>query len=194
MRAALEQAHARVRAFAAWQRSTLQGGSTTLPGVAGVEVGQRLIPVDAVGAYAPGGRFSHLASAIMTLTTAKAAGVRSVVLCTPPPLTPAMAFAATLCGASAVAELGGCQAMAAMAHGLCGLPRCAMLIGPGNAYVAEAKRQVSLVAEPCVRAKSSTLTLLVSCLARSASMQLLARPISPLWRTRALMLSSSPLI
>ena len=112
----------------------------------GLTVGQKIIPVDAAGAYVPGGRYSHVASAIMTVTTAKVAGVGHVVACSPPRpgigVHPAIAFAADLGGADTILAMGGVQGVAAMAFGLFDLPRANILVGPGNAFVAEAKRQL----------------------------------------------------
>ena len=112
----------------------------------GLTVGQKIIPVDAAGAYVPGGRYSHVASAIMTVTTAKVAGVEHVVACSPPRpgigLHPAIAYAADLGGADTILAMGGVQGVAAMAFGLFDLPRANILVGPGNAFVAEAKRQL----------------------------------------------------
>ncbi len=92
----------------------------------------------------PGGRYSHIASAIMTITTAKVAGVPHIAACSPPRpgigIPPAIIYAMDLCGADVILNLGGVQGVAAMASGLFGLPRADILVGPGNQYVAEAKR------------------------------------------------------
>jgi sulfopropanediol 3-dehydrogenase len=114
----------------------------TMPGV---HLGQRHIPIDAVGAYVPGGRYPLVASAHMTILTAKVAGVRNVIACTPPIRgeIPAATIAAMhLAGADHIYLLGGVQAVAAMAVGTETIPRVDMVCGPGNAYVAEAKRQL----------------------------------------------------
>ena len=113
----------------------------------GVVLGHRHIPVGAVGAYVPGGRYPMLASSFMTVCVAKVAGVEHVVACAPPQrdagIHPAMLYAMRTSGADAVVCLGGVQALAAMAFGLIeGMPAVDMLVGAGNAYVAEAKRQL----------------------------------------------------
>ncbi len=113
----------------------------------GVLLGHRLIPVNAVGAYIPGGRYPMLASSFMTVLVAKVAGVKQVVACAPPQrelgIHPSMLYAMRTSGADAVLCLGGVQALAAMAFGLIdGLEPVDMLVGAGNAFVAEAKRQL----------------------------------------------------
>ena len=98
----------------------------------------------AAGCYVPGGRYSHVASAIMSVTTAKVAGVEQVIACSPPKpgegINPAILFTLDLCGADRVLALGGVQGIAAMAFGLFGGPAADILVGPGNQFVAEAKR------------------------------------------------------
>ena len=113
----------------------------------GVVLGHRLIPVNAVGAYVPGGRYPMLASSFMTVLVAKVAGVSQVVGCAPPQrekgIHPSMLYAMKTSGADAVLCLGGVQGLAAMAFGLIdGLEPVDMLVGAGNAFVAEAKRQL----------------------------------------------------
>jgi sulfopropanediol 3-dehydrogenase len=113
----------------------------------GVVLGHRLIPVNAVGAYVPGGRYPMLASSFMTVLVAKVAGVKQVVGCAPPQrergIHPTMLYAMKTSGADAVLCLGGVQGLAAMAFGLIdGLEPVDMLVGAGNAFVAEAKRQL----------------------------------------------------
>ena len=110
-------------------------------------LGHRHIPVNAVGAYVPGGRYPMLASSFMTVLVAKVAGVKQVVGCAPPQrdggIHPAMLYAIKTSGADATLALGGVQALAAMAFGLIdGLEPVDMLVGAGNAFVAEAKRQL----------------------------------------------------
>jgi sulfopropanediol 3-dehydrogenase len=132
-----------VRAFARRQlESMAQFEVETLPGV---RLGQRHIPVGAVGAYIPGGRYPLTASAHMTIVTAKVAGVERVAACTPPIRgeIPAATIAAMyLAGADEIYLLGGVQAVAALALGTETIGRVDLLAGPGNAYVAEAKRQL----------------------------------------------------
>lgn len=134
-------AHEQVRRFAEAQRDSLQGFEIeTEPGV---RLGQRIVPVDCAGCYIPGGRYAHAASAIMSVTTAKVAGVPFVVACTPPrgeSIDPAVAYAMDLAGADMIFEMGGVHAVATMVFGLFGAPEADIIVGPGNAYVAEAKR------------------------------------------------------
>jgi sulfopropanediol 3-dehydrogenase len=137
-------AQAQVRAFAERQLATLgQLDVETLPGV---RLGHRHVPVDAVGAYVPGGRYSMIASAFMTVVVPKVAGVQRVVACAPPRdsagIPPATLHAMASSGADQIVCLGGVQALAAMAFGLGELEPVAMIVGAGNAYVAEAKRQL----------------------------------------------------
>ena len=135
-------AHDNVRRFAEAQRRTIADFEyEVLPGLT---AGQKAIPVDAAGCYVPAGRYCHIASAIMTVTTARVAGCRHVAVASPPRpgvgVAPAIAYAAQTCGADRVVAIGGVQAIAAMAFGLFGLPRANIIVGPGNQYVAEAKR------------------------------------------------------
>lgn len=136
-------AQAQVRRFAQAQRAALQDIEVeTLPGVF---LGHRNIPVNSVGCYVPGGRYPMVASAHMSVLTAKVAGVERVVACTPPirGVMPAATIAAMhFAGADAIYILGGIQALAAMAYGTVGIEPVDMIVGPGNAYVAEAKRQL----------------------------------------------------
>ncbi len=135
-------AHDNVRRFAEVQKQTMQ--NVELEVVPGFTLGQKTIPCQAVGCYVPGGRYSHIASAIMTVTTAKVAGCRHIVACSPPRagegIAPAIIFAAHLCGADRILAMGGVQGVAAMTFGLFGLPKADILVGPGNQFVAEAKR------------------------------------------------------
>lgn len=132
-----------VREFAQAQRSTLLDLEVeTLPGV---RLGHRHVPIERSGAYVPGGRYPLTASAHMTVVTAKVAGVDEVVACTPPirGVIPSATIAALhLAGADRILVLGGVQAVAAMALGTATVPRVDLLAGPGNAFVAEAKRQL----------------------------------------------------
>lgn len=139
----IEWVQTQVRDFAERQRASITDFEMeTLPGV---RLGQRNLPVRAVGAYVPGGRYPLTASAHMTIVTAKVAGVPRVVACTPPIRgeVPAATVAAMhLAGADEIHLLGGVQAMAALAIGTESMERVDMIAGPGNAYVAEAKRQL----------------------------------------------------
>ena len=135
-------AHDNVRRFAEAQKGTIQDMQMEI--VPGLVAGQKAIPVDAAGCYAPGGRYAHIASAMMTVTTARVAGVGHIAACSPPrPETgvhPAILYTADLCGADTILAMGGVQGVAAMAFGLFGLPKADILVGPGNQFVAEAKR------------------------------------------------------
>jgi sulfopropanediol 3-dehydrogenase len=135
-------AHRNIRRFAEAQRATITDCEIEI--LPGLKAGQKQIPVSSAGCYVPGGRYSHIASAIMTITTAKVAGVPHIATCSPPKpgqgIPPAIIFAMDLCGADVILNLGGVQGVAAMANGLFGLPKADILVGPGNQYVAEAKR------------------------------------------------------
>jgi sulfopropanediol 3-dehydrogenase len=136
-------AQAQIRRFAEVQRAALRDVEVeTLPGI---RLGHRNIPVASVGCYVPGGRYPMVASAHMSVLTAKVAGVKRVAACTPPlnGVPPAATVAAmALGGADEIYLLGGIQAVAAMALGTSSIPAVDMLVGPGNAFVAEAKRQL----------------------------------------------------
>jgi sulfopropanediol 3-dehydrogenase len=111
-----------------------------------MRLGQRILPVDVAGCYVPGGRFAHACSAIMSVATAKAAGVPCVIACSPPrgeSINPAVVFAMDLAGADIILEIGGVQAIAAMAYGIFTGKPANILVGPGNAYVAEAKALIA---------------------------------------------------
>lgn len=144
VRAALELGADRTARFAREQRARLVDFETEL--IPGLLTGHRCIPVQRVGAYLPAGRFPLTASAFMTVGVAKAAGVPTVLSCTPPrrdgTADPAVLYAAYLSGTDRMFLLGGVQALAAMAFGLLTEPPVHMLVGAGNAYVAEAKRQL----------------------------------------------------
>lgn len=137
-------AHENIERFARAQRQSIQ--ETEIELRPGLIAGQRLIPVQAAGCYVPGGRYSHIASAMMTVTTAKVAGVAHISAVSPPRadapagVPDAILYTLRLCGADRILALGGIQGIAAMAFGLFGLPRADILVGPGNQYVAEAKR------------------------------------------------------
>src|SRR6185436_9017277 len=136
-------AQEQIRGFALAQRAALADVEVeTLPGVF---LGHRNIPVESVGCYVPGGRYPMVASAHLSVVTAKAAGVPRVVACAPPfdgAPHPAIVTAMHLGGADEILVLGGVQAVAAMALGTATVDPVDMLVGPGNAYVAEAKRQL----------------------------------------------------
>jgi sulfopropanediol 3-dehydrogenase len=144
LRSAIELGSERTRAFAKEQRSRLTDFETAP--IPGLVTGVRYVPVSRVGAYLPAGRFPLTASAFMTVGVAKEAGVPTVIACTPPQpdgsANDAVVYAAHLSGADRVFVLGGVQALAAMAFGLVGDLPVDMLVGAGNAFVAEAKRQL----------------------------------------------------
>ena len=135
-------AHRRVADFAKAQRESLHELEVEL--VPGLVTGQRHIPVSTAGCYVPGGRYAHVASAAMSIATAKAAGVEHVTACSPPRggegIHPATLFAIHTAGADSILCLGGVQAVAAMAFGHFTDRPADVLAGPGNQYVAEAKR------------------------------------------------------
>ena len=136
-------AQANVRRFAQYQRDSMRDIEVeTMPGVI---LGHRHIPVSAVGCYIPGGKYPMVASAHMSVVTAKVAGVKRVIACAPPfkgGPHPAIVAAMHLGGADEIYVLGGVQAIAAMALGTESIAPVDMLVGPGNAFVAEAKRQL----------------------------------------------------
>lgn len=135
-------AHDNVRRFAQAQRAAILDTEVEL--LPGLIAGHRNIPVAAAGCYVPGGRYTHVASAIMSVTTARVAGVDNVIACSPPRpgvgIHPAVLFALDLCGADTILNLGGVQGVAALAFGLFTGHPADILVGPGNQYVAEAKR------------------------------------------------------
>ena len=131
-----------IRRFAEAQMATVEDMEIEV--TPGLIAGQKAIPCQAAGCYTPGGRYSHVASALMTVTTAKVAGCGHITACSPPRpgigIAPAIVYSADLCGADTILALGGVQGVAAMAFGLFGLPKADILVGPGNQFVAEAKR------------------------------------------------------
>jgi len=137
-------AQTQIRNFAQIQRDALKDVEVeTLPGVI---LGHKNIPINSVGCYVPGGKYPLLASAHMTVLTAKVAGVKRVIACAPPHQgkpAPAIVTAMHLAGADAIYCVGGVQAIGAMAVGTDSIQACDMVAGPGNAYVAEAKRQLA---------------------------------------------------
>ncbi len=134
--------HDNVRRFAEAQMNTLT--DIEIEVVPGLVAGQKSIPCRSAGCYVPGGRYSHIASAVMTVTTAKVAGCEHIAVCSPPRpgvgINPAIIYTADLCGADTILAMGGVQGIASMAFGLFGLPEADILVGPGNQFVAEAKR------------------------------------------------------
>ncbi|MFT5112059.1 MAG: sulfopropanediol 3-dehydrogenase [Parasphingorhabdus sp.] len=137
----IQFAHKQVFRFAEAQRDSMQ--SFEIESHPGVKLGQRILPVQSAGCYVPGGRYAHAASAIMSVATAKAAGVPFVVAASPPrgdSIDAAVCYAMDLAGADMILEMGGVHAVAAMTFGLFTGKPADIIVGPGNAYVAEAKR------------------------------------------------------
>ena len=140
----IDFAVARVRRFAEAQRASVQDFAVELS--PGIMAGQRLVPVQVAGCYVPSGRYAHIASAYMSVVTAKAAGVPQVIACSGPRgaegIHPLVLYALRAAGADVVMNLGGVQAIAAMAQGLFTGKPADIVVGPGNKFVAEAKRQL----------------------------------------------------
>ena len=140
----IQFAYERVYKFAVKQREALIDFETELS--PGLWAGQKQIPMQAAGCYVPGGRYAHVASAIMSVGTAKAAGVEHVIACSPPKpgqgVNPAILYTAHLAGANTILALGGVQGIVAMALGLFTGHAADILVGPGNRFVAEAKRML----------------------------------------------------
>ncbi len=137
-------AHANIRRFAEAQMTTVS--ECEIEVMPGLIAGQKQIPIASAGCYVPGGRYSHIASALMTITTAKVAGVSHITAVSPPRpgagIPDAIVYAMDLSGADLILNLGGVQGIAAMAHGFFGALPADILVGPGNSYVAEAKRML----------------------------------------------------
>ncbi len=142
LKADIQFAHSRVKSFAEHQLASLSEFEVEL--APGLIAGQRLIPINTAGCYVPGGRYAHVASAIMSITTAKTAGVQNVIACSPPKpgvgINPAIVYTSSLCGADSILALGGVQGIASLAYGLFTGHEADILVGPGNRFVAEAKR------------------------------------------------------
>ncbi len=140
----LRYARDRVTDFARRQRDSMQEFRAEL--VPGLMAGQRLIPCQTAGCYVPGGRYAHAASAIMSVGTAQVAGVKHIVATSPAtkdhPVHPGILYAMQLCGAHTVLALGGVQAVAALAYGCFSGHAADIIVGPGNRFVAEAKRML----------------------------------------------------
>ncbi|WP_011295860.1 sulfopropanediol 3-dehydrogenase [Cupriavidus necator] len=144
VRADIDFAIRQVTDFALAQRESLKEFSVELH--PGVTAGQRVLPVNVVGCYAPAGRYAHIASAYMGVATAKAAGVKTVVACSSPfrgqGIHPHVLYAFQAAGADVIMALGGVQAIASMAYGLFTGKPADVVVGPGNKFVAEAKRSL----------------------------------------------------
>lgn len=139
-RADTEFAIERVRAFAEAQLATILPLEVEM--LPGLHLGHRVIPIQKIGAYVPGGRYPLLSAPIMTIVPAKVAGCDEVVACLPPRAHEAMIAGCHLAGADRIFRVGGAQAIAAMAYGTQSIPAVDKIVGPGNAFVNEAKRQV----------------------------------------------------
>ena len=139
----IQFSYARVRKFAEAQLKNY-GKDFEVELSKGLYAGQKLIPVNTAGCYIPGGRYAHIASAVMSVTTAKVAGVKNIIACSPPKedvgAHPAIIYTANLCGADVILNLGGVPAIAAMTYGMFNNAPADILVGPGNQFVAEAKR------------------------------------------------------
>ena len=136
--------HKQVTEFARRQKDSMRAFETEME--AGIVLGQKLIPVGSVGCYIPGGKYPLISAALMSVGTAKVAGVGRIIGAAPPRgpdgIYPQTLYALHHSGADEIFCIGGVQAMAAMAYGCVGMPKVDMITGPGNAYVAEAKRQL----------------------------------------------------
>lgn len=138
-------AHDHIRRFAEAQRASLSEFNVEIE--PGLVAGQRNVPISVAGCYVPAGRFAHIASALMSVTTAAVAGVETIVVASPARddrggVHPAILYAAQLAGATHVLGLGGVQAIGALAFGLFTDQEADVIVGPGNSFVAEAKRQL----------------------------------------------------
>ena len=136
-------AHQRIKKFAELQLKSMNN-EFEVELSKGLFAGQRLIPVNTAGCYIPGGRYAHISSATMAITPAKVAGVKTIICASPPKdkngAHPGIVYAANLCGADVILNLGGIAAIASMAYGCFNNPEVDFLVGAGNQYVAEAKR------------------------------------------------------
>ena len=182
-------AHARVKDFAQRQRDSLQAFEAEL--IEGLITGQKLIPVNTAGCYVPGGRYAHAASAIMSICTAKVARVSNIVATSPghndSGVNPAILHTMKLCGADTVLSLGGVQGVAAMAFGLYSSKPADVIVGPGNRFVAEAKRAlfgrigIDVLAGPTESAIIADETADASIVAADLAGQAEHGPDSPVW-------------
>jgi sulfopropanediol 3-dehydrogenase len=182
-------AYARVRDFALRQRESLHEFEVEL--INGLVAGQKLIPVNTAGCYVPGGRYAHAASAIMSVCTAKVAGVPDIVATSPAHkeagVNPAILHTMKLCGADTVLALGGVQGIAAMAFGLYSAKPADVIVGPGNRFVAEAKRTlfgrvgIDVVAGPTESAIIADETADAHLVAADLAGQAEHGPDSPVW-------------
>lgn len=135
---AIKKAASNIRFFAKKQFSQIKSFETKLKGTT---LGQKIIPIERIGCYVPGGRYPLPSTALMCIMPAKVAGAREIIVCSPK-IKPETIVAANIAGADAIFNLGGVQAIAAMAYGTKRVPKVDKIVGPGNAYVTEAKKQV----------------------------------------------------
>jgi len=139
----IQYAYERIKKFAEHQLKNLNN-DFEVELSKGLFAGQRLIPIETAGCYIPGGRYAHISSAIMAITPAKVAGVKTIICASPPKdkdgANPGIIYAANLCGADVILNLGGIAAIASMAYGCFKNSPVDFLVGAGNQYVAEAKR------------------------------------------------------
>ena len=186
-RALLERAAQRIERFARAQRAALTDVEILVPGG---RAGHRVLPVERVGGYVPGGRYPLPSSALMSAIPARVAGVSEIWLSGPRP-SPATLAAAAIAGADGFLQVGGAQAIAALAYGAGAVPRCDVVVGPGNRWVAAAKRLVSgdvgidSIAGPSevvvVADSSSDPELVAADLLAQAEHDVVARPILITW-------------
>ncbi len=182
-------AHQRVRDFAQRQRDSLAEFEVEL--MSGLVAGQKLIPTNTAGCYVPGGRYAHAASAVMSVCTARVAGVPNIVATSPAHkdagVNPAILYTMQLCGADTVLALGGVQGIAAMAYGLYTRSPADIIVGPGNRFVAEAKRTlfgsigIDVVAGPTESAIIADADADVEIIAADLAGQAEHGPDSPVW-------------
>ncbi|PLX77092.1 MAG: histidinol dehydrogenase [Azoarcus sp.] len=182
-------AHKRVKDFAQRQRDSLAEFEVEL--MNGLIAGQKLIPANTAGCYVPGGRYAHAASAIMSVCTARVAGVPNIVATSPAHkdsgVNPAILYTMQLCGADTMLALGGVQGIAAMAFGLYSKAPADIIVGPGNRFVAEAKRMlfgsigIDVVAGPTESAIIADENADVEIVAADLAGQAEHGPDSPVW-------------
>ncbi len=190
VRADIEHAHNHIRRFAEAQLASLTEFDIEIE--PGLRAGQRNVPVGTAGCYVPAGRFAHVASALMSVTTASVAGVDNVIVASPARpdrggVHPAILYAAHLAGAKRILGLGGVQAVGALAFGLFTGLEADMIVGPGNSFVAEAKRQlfgrvgIDVIAGPTESMIVADETATVEMVATDLVGQAEHGPDSPVW-------------
>jgi histidinol dehydrogenase len=172
LRKALRENHRRIRAFHALQ----VGGEQRLETAPGLRLGRRPVPLEAVACYVPGGRASYPSTVLMTVTLAKLAGVKRIVVATPPrpdgSIDPVVLAAARIAGATEVLRAGGAQAIAALAFGTKAVAPVQAIVGPGNAYVTAAKAQVAHLVRTDAPAGPSELLVVADATAKPAEVAL----------------------